>query len=242
MWATGTGSDPDPGTAKVDIMVSTRSLLPISLFLLIAGFACAPAPTPSNDAGGAGPAGAPAASPHDAPAAPDVLIPAPDLQGLELRNQDDELVTIGDLRGKPALLTFIYTRCPMPEMCPATTLRFKEVQQALTEEERERVRLLAVSFDPFDTPDVLAEYAELWEMDDSFWSMLTGEPDAVQRIASAYGAWFEKAEGEVYDHTMLTMVLLPDGSVNEILSGSAWDSEAVAAKLLALADPVTSRP
>ena len=219
-------------------MLSTRSLRPISLLMVMVGAACSPASSAEN----ATDSSAAAAGTGVAEAAAEVLIPAPDLEGLELRNQAGEPVAIDELRGKPALLTFIYTRCPMPEMCPATTLRFKEVQEALSEQQRRNVRLLAVSFDPFDTPEVLAEYANLWEMDTSFWSMLTGDAAQVQRIASAYGAWFEKAEGEVYDHTMLTMVLLPDGSVTEILSGSNWDSQATAAKLVALAGGDAAHP
>lgn len=200
--------------------------------LLIVGACTAPRSDTSGDdpqAGGGEPA-------------PEVLIPAPDLAGVVLRNQADEAVPFESLRGKPALLTFIYTRCPMPEMCPATTLRFKEVQRALSDEERGRVRLISVSFDPFDTPEVLSEYAELWEVEPGFWSLLTGDPDDIKRVAGAYGAWFEKSEEAVYDHTMLTLVLLADGSVHEILTGSAWDSEQVAATLLALAAEEPARP
>lgn len=167
-----------------------------------------------------------------APATPEVLIPAPDLAGVELRNQNDEAVAFESLRGKPALLTFIYTRCPMPEMCPATTLRFQEVQTALSPEEREGIRLISVSFDPtYDTPEVLAEYADLWEVDDSFWTMLTGDEPAIHRVASAYGVWYERGEDGNFRHPMYSLVLFPDGALHQVLLGSAWDSAEVAALL-----------
>jgi protein SCO1/2 len=199
--------------------------------LLVSGACSAPADTAGDDSG-AQPAGG----------APEVMIPAPDLSGVVLRTQDDEEILFTDLRGKPALLTFIYTRCPMPEMCPATTLRFQEVQKALSAEERAAVRLISVSFDPLDTPEVLAEYAALWEIDTSFWTLLTGDPDSVQRVAGAYGAWYEKGEGETYDHTMMTLLLLPDGSVHRIMTGSAWDSTEIADALRTLAAREASRP
>lgn len=202
--------------------------------LLLLSIACAP--PASDDTAGAG--SRTSAGEHQ----PEVLIPAPDLAGVTLRDQHDQEIDFESLRGKPALLTFIYTRCPMPEMCPATTLRFKEVQQALSAEERVRVRLIAVSFDPFDTPEVLREYAELWEVESGFWSLLTGAPEAIKTVAGAHGAWYEKTDEAVYDHTMLTLVLLPDGSVHQVLTGSAWDSDEVAETLLALAAEGSTRP
>lgn len=179
---------------------------------------------PAADAG-AGESGA-------ATQTPEVLMPAPDLAGVELRNQNDEPVAFESLRGKPALLTFIYTRCPMPEMCPATTLRFQEVQKGLSPAEREGIRLISVSFDPtYDTPEVLAEYADLWEVDDSFWTMLTGDEQAIHRVAAAYGVWYERGEDGNFRHPMYSLVLFPDGALHQVLLGSAWDSAEVAALL-----------
>ncbi len=189
---------------------------------------------PGTTGGGAG-----AADPTTAPVVatqPEILIPAPELTDVELRNENDEPVTFEQLRGKPTLLTFIYTRCPMPEMCPATTLRFQEVQKALSEEERTSVRLLSVSFDPlYDTPEVLAEYGELWEVDTSFWSLLTGSDESIRAVASAYGVWYEQAEDGNFRHPMYSLILFPDGALHQVLLGSTWDSKEVAGKLLAMA-------
>lgn len=167
---------------------------------------------------------------------PEILIPAPELAEVELRNQNDQPVAFEQLRGRPTLLTFIYTRCPMPEMCPATTLRFQQVQQALSEEERTRVRLLSVSFDPlYDTPEILAEYGELWDVDTSFWSLLTGSDESIRTLASAYGVWYEQGEDGNFRHPMYSLILFPDGALHQVLLGSTWDSKEVAAKLLAMA-------
>ena len=183
-------------------------------------------------------AGAPGSGEQAEPGAtqPEILIPAPELADVELRNQNDEPVDFEQLRGKPTLLTFIYTRCPMPDMCPATTLRFQEVQEALSEEERTRVRLLSVSFDPlYDTPEILAEYGELWEVDTSFWSLLTGSDESIRAVASAYGVWYEQAEDGNFRHPMYSLILFPDGSLHRVLLGSTWDSKEVAGKLLSMA-------
>ena len=175
--------------------------------------------------------------------APEVLMAAPDLAGVELVDQTGEAVVFEELRGRPTLLTFIYTRCPMPEMCPATTLRFQEVQKALAPEQREQVRLVSISFDPFDTPEVLAEYGDLWEVDGSFWHLLTGTEEAVHRVASSYGVWYEKADDvEAFNHPMYSMVLFPDGALHQVLLGSVWDSEEIAGVLLGLVDRTGTPP
>jgi len=206
--------------------------------LALTAFACAGAPEPDDQA-------APGATP-EAPVTttqPEVLIPAPDFSGVELRNQNDELVAFEQLRGKPTLLAFIYTRCPMPTMCPATMLRFQEVQKALSAEERTLVRLLTVTFDPaHDTPTVLADFGELWDVDTSFWSLLTGSEDDIHAVASAYGVWYEQTEDGNFDHTMYSMILFPDGALHEILRGSMWNAEEAARKLVEMAANSAAAP
>lgn len=211
------------------------SVFAVALALTV--LACAGAPESGEQAGpDAGADAAAVAGAAVVATPPEILIPAPELAEVELRNQNNEPVAFEQLRGKPALLTFIYTRCPMPEMCPATTLRFQEVQRALSEEERTRVRLLSVSFDPlYDTPEVLAEYGELWEVDTSFWSLLTGDDESIRAVASAYGIWYERAEDGNFRHPMYSLILFPDGALHQVLLGSTWDSKEVAGKLLALA-------
>jgi protein SCO1/2 len=199
--------------------------------LLLAAFGCAGAPEPEGESEPAATSEAPFTTTQ-----PEILIPAPDFAGLEFRNQNDELVTFDELRGKPTLLAFIYTRCPMPMMCPATMLRFQEVQKALSAEERAAVQLVTMTFDPaYDTPAVLAEYGALWDVDTSFWALLTGSEENVQAVASAYGVWYEQTEDGNFDHTMYSMILFADGAVHELLQGTMWNAETVAGKLLSMA-------
>jgi len=196
----------------------------------------------NGDAGaGAAPENAGAATAGSAGAAaagdasfPEIIMPAPDLPNLEFVDQAGEPVFLEELRGKPTLLTYIYVNCPMPEMCPATTLRFQEVQRALDEPMRDRVRLISVSFDPADTPEVLAEYAELWEVDPRVWTMLTGPDESIRALGAAYGFWFEPQEGATFRHAMISVILLPDGSMHRVLLGSVWDGAEVADHLARL--------
>jgi protein SCO1/2 len=48
-----------------------------------------------------------------------------------LRNQDGKQIRLGDYRGKALLLTFIYTRCPLPEYCTLMSNNFAKIDRQL---------------------------------------------------------------------------------------------------------------
>src|SRR3954471_589379 len=65
-------------------------------------------------------------------------------------------------RGRTVALTFIYTRCPLPDFCPLMDRQFADVagKVAASPRRAEQVRLLSISFDPeHDTPEVLTKHA-----------------------------------------------------------------------------------
>lgn len=55
----------------------------------------------------------------------------------QLINQDGQSVRLSDFRGKAVLVSYIFTRCPMPSMCPLVTSKMKQVQ-ACDQQDRQR--------------------------------------------------------------------------------------------------------
>ncbi len=77
------------------------------------------------------------------------------------------------LRGRPYVANFIFTRCPT--ICPAFTRKMVGVQDATTSFGA-GLQLVSFSVDPkYDTPERLAEYGERHGADFSRWSFLTGD-------------------------------------------------------------------
>src|SRR5260221_898612 len=77
-------------------------------------------------------------------------------------DQADKRRAISEWMGTATVLTFIYTRCPLPNYCPLMDQNFATLQRRLADDTilRGRVKLVTVSFDPeHDTPDVLAAHA-----------------------------------------------------------------------------------
>jgi protein SCO1/2 len=144
--------------------------------------------------------------------------------------------TSREFTGRVTAVTFIFTRCPMPEFCPLMVKRFQQVQRAIaTDPALGDARLLAVSLDPaFDTPPVLDAYARAMQADPARWTFVTGAADEVARLTRAFAIHVER-NGVLLDHTLATAVVGADGRVVDIWRGNGWKAEDVVATMRATA-------
>lgn len=108
------------------------------------------------------------------------LPPVGDVPAFSLRDQHGREVTKTDWLGSVVVVNFIYSRCA--EACPLSTAWMLKLQAAY--EHEDRVQLVSISVDPeFDTPDILASYAEGLGARSPRWSFLTGDKEEVYRLA-----------------------------------------------------------
>lgn len=157
---------------------------------------------------------------HHAPAATlDHLLETPDF---ELVNSAGQTVRSSDLEGKVWLANFIFTRCTGP--CPLMTQRMKGVQDALRDHgwvtADSPVRLVSISVDPaYDTPEVLARFAETWKADTVNWDFLTGPPETVMdliRNGFKITAQHEGSGTDAIVHSTSFLLVDQQGSVRRI--------------------------
>jgi cytochrome oxidase Cu insertion factor (SCO1/SenC/PrrC family) len=108
-----------------------------------------------------------------------------------LRDADGRRVsTAAIMRGKAAVVSFIYTACSDRLGCPLASTVLREVQQRLRAEDlADRTVLLTISFDAVrDTPARLATYARALDADPALWHFLTAtSPPALEAILRSYG-------------------------------------------------------
>ena len=158
---------------------------------------------------------------------PDVAIPAPKEQlkigdtvpDFALTDQGGRMVRLADLRGKIVAVNFLYTRCPLPDVCPRLAANFALLQKRLRGKD---LVLLSVTVDPdYDTPAVLAEYAKRWGAEENTWRFLTGD---VAKLAAALGEvyWFD--EGSI-GHNSTTSVIDRNGRLAAVVDGSSWRAD-----------------
>jgi protein SCO1/2 len=143
-------------------------------------------------------------------------------------DQSAQTVSLSQWRGSAVVLTFIYTRCPLPQFCPLMDRRFTEIQRAAQEDPalRTRVRLLSVSFDPdVDTPARLSAHATRLGANAEVWRLATAPRETVDRFAARFGVNVIRERDQTITHNLRTAVLGPDGRVVSIYGGSDWTPE-----------------
>lgn len=110
--------------------------------------------------------------------APEPLPVLSELPEFSLLERSGTTLDKGALAGRPAIVDFIFTRCPAS--CPRLTARMKELEKRLPESST--ARLLSISVDPeHDRPEVLTHYAEGWQAGPR-WLFATGERAAIWEL------------------------------------------------------------
>ncbi|HEU5070968.1 MAG TPA: SCO family protein [Verrucomicrobiae bacterium] len=143
----------------------------------------------------------------------------PDFQ---LVDQDGRAVRLSDYRGRAVVLTFIYTRCPLPNFCPLMSKHFAELEQRLNKELPGRYHLLSISMDPeFDTPAVLKEYASRYEARTADWTFATGDAGQIDTVAQLLGLYYVRENGLI-SHDLRTALIGPDGRLVHLWKSNVW--------------------
>jgi len=144
-------------------------------------------------------------------------------------NQFGKGVELNDYRGKVVAMTFIFTRCPLPDFCPRMTGHFSRIQEQLKKDPvlEKDWHLLTLSFDPdFDTPASLRLYGERNGYDPEKWTLMTGALVDIDAITEQFGMIFFRDAGTInFNHNLRTVVLDPDGRIRTILIGDAWETK-----------------
>lgn len=144
--------------------------------------------------------------------------------------------TEADLQGVVTVATFIFTRCPLPDFCPAMMARLKSLHAQTRGDSTlaSRLRLLAITIDPeFDTPAILAEYAKAHQVSAPDVRMLTGDRGEIDALTAAF-AVVARPSAVSIDHTLTTAVIGPDGRVATLLRGNSWSIDEAMTAIRAL--------
>ncbi len=151
-----------------------------------------------------------------------------------LRNQDDREIRIHNYRGKALALTFVYTRCPVPDYCTLMSNNFAQVDRDLGQDAEvyAKTHLLSISIDPdYDTAKVLRSYGAAhtgrYEKETfAHWEFAGGTKDQVKEIAQYFGLNYYPDKDQIV-HGLRTVIVAPDGKVAKIFSGNEWKPEEV---------------
>jgi protein SCO1/2 len=143
--------------------------------------------------------------------------PVPDFT---MTGQDGHQFKLSDLRGKVVVLTFIYTRCPMPDFCPLMDRKFSNLAQRVSPNRAKDIRLISLSFDPeHDTPEVLRKHAQIRGAVPPLWSYAVATHPELAKIAAPLGLVFGP-DGTDIAHNLCTAVIDPRGKLARLEVGT----------------------
>jgi protein SCO1/2 len=159
------------------------------------------------------------------PPSADVLHAGDSVPDFRLTDQNQQAVSLSQFRGKIVALTFIYTRCPLPDYCVRLSNNFGVLQRRFKSRMGRDLVLLTVVIDPVhDQPAELGSYARTWKADSSSWHFLTGTGADIQRICRAFDMSFYPDEA-LFVHSFHTVVIGRDGRLAANLEGNNFTSQ-----------------
>jgi protein SCO1/2 len=147
-----------------------------------------------------------------------------EMPAFSLTNQNAERVSFDTFRGEPFVLTFVFTRCPVPNFCPRMSNNFEELQAAIKggTGTLATTRLLSVTLDPgYDTPEILSDYAAFHHTDPKIWTFATGDEKEIDSLTRAFSV-YRQNEGGTISHGLATALINRDGKIERIWRGNAW--------------------
>ena len=165
-----------------------------------------------------------------------LLKPGDTVPDTPLIDQDDQGLALSAWRGSAVVVTFIYTRCPLPQFCPLMDRRFAEIQSLAGADPalRGKVRLLSISFDPTaDRGAVLRAHAGKAGADAAVWRFATAEEVIVDRMAATFGVNVIRERDGTITHNLRTAVIDPEGRIVSIHDSNAWSASSLVDELKA---------
>lgn len=166
----------------------------------------------------------------------ELLKPGDAVPGTHFIDENGAPRDFASFKGSTVVLTFIYTRCPMPDFCPLMDRHFATIQKEVTRDRtlNGRVHLVSVSFDPLtDTPPVLKAHARTLDADPRVWTFLTGDRDDIDQFAARFGLSVVRAVNDPRSitHTLRTAIVDAGGKLVKVYTGNEWTPEQILADL-----------
>lgn len=140
-----------------------------------------------------------------------------------LTDESGRSIRLDQFKGNALALTFVFTRCPVPDFCRRMSSNFAEAGEQLAARKSPRNwHLLSISFDPeFDTPAELKRYGERYPHDPERWTFATAQMSVIDPLAGRFGLVVRR-NGSELDHNLRTAVIDTEGRLRKIFVGNEW--------------------
>ena len=142
---------------------------------------------------------------------------------------DSNVVNLSDSDGKFRFISYIFSQCPMPNMCPMVIIKNQGLVNQFSD--TNIIDFILVSFDyKYDTPSVLdSYYGSIRERFNNlfFWSS-TGYVEDVYRLVSQSGGKFWGVDEGKIGHSLTSVLISPNRELLAYWKGDSWNVNEVA--------------
>ena len=171
------------------------------------------------------------------PAVSALVPPGEAVPDFTLTDQNGTRISLASLRGQVVAITFIYSRCPLPDYCPRVVNNLAEVKKRYAERLGRDLTLLTVTFDPkYDTPEVLRNFARRYGGNVPAWHFLTGSEEEVAAVCASFGIEYWPDQGLI-THTLQTAVIDREGRLRASVEGRGFSGRQIADLVGTVLDP-----
>ena len=145
------------------------------------------------------------------------------LSNVTLLNINANATSLEDYSGKYVFLSFIFTRCPVPNMCPAVVIKNGVIARNF--KDNDNLRLVMVSFDYlYDTPQILKSFYGSSIEGFPNWDVLSsvGNVSELYTLSSEIGCEYWGIEKNNVGHNLRSALIAPDKTILKIWEGDDW--------------------
>lgn len=143
------------------------------------------------------------------------------LQGVELTRTDGSSVSMEEYRGKPLVISLIFTSCH--HICPTTTQNLDTVvQKARQALDADSFHVVTVGFDTAnDTPMRMQQFRNSTGVDDKDWEFLSGDADNMAKLVKQLGFIYTPSS-RGFDHLIQSSIIDAKGDVYRQVYGISF--------------------
>ena len=141
-----------------------------------------------------------------------------------LLNREEKPVRLADYRGKPLLVSFIYTGCF--DVCPTTTRNLeKALNQTVAVIGANRFNVVSIGFNqPFDSPSAMKAFARQNGIVFPNWDFLSPAPAIVDELTKSFGFSFKPTPAG-FDHIVQVTLVDAEGKIYRQIYGETLGAE-----------------
>lgn len=134
-----------------------------------------------------------------------------------LTDQNGKSFGLKELKGKPFIISFIYTDCG--HICPTITMNLGKAIKEAGRDFGSKFHALTIGFDvEKDTPQRMNEYGRSFTSDFKNWRFATSDKDTIGRITNDFGFYYKKIQGG-FDHLNVITIVDAKGRIYKHVYG-----------------------